>query len=137
MIPHILIVNKDQNAARVTAAIVGRVVPAAKLTVASGVDAARRSVPQQPPDILLIDLSPGHLEDDRLIRTVKAFNPRALVIALTSLAPHAAARRFTERQIDGYVAKGSDPAALMEALRDAIQQQGGAEKRQHRLARGL
>jgi CheY-like chemotaxis protein len=122
MIPHILIVDSDQNAARVTAAIVTRVVPDATMTVVPTADQGRQCVPAQPPNILLIDMSSNQLDDERLIRTVKAFNPDALVIALTALAPRTAARRFPTSQIDGYVEKGGDPIALKEALSEALRQ---------------
>lgn len=121
MIPHILIVDSDQNAARITAAIIARTTPGATLAVVPSAEHGLHCVPAQPPSILLFDVSSNHLDDERLIRTVKAFNPNALVIALTALAPRAAARRFPKSQIDGYVEKGGDPATLVKTLSEALQ----------------
>lgn len=120
MIPHILIVDADAVAARVTAAIVARVLPSATRAVEPTAERGRRRVHQQPPDILLLDLSPNQLVDDRLIREVRALNAQARVIALTSFPSPAALRRLSDRQIDGYVEKGCAPEALMRALREAL-----------------
>ncbi|MBC8076629.1 MAG: response regulator transcription factor [Chloroflexales bacterium] len=122
MIAHILIVDADGNAARVTAAIIARVVPVATLAVEPTVEGGRRRVQEQAPDMLLLDLSPNQRADDCLIREVKARNAHALVIALTARSARSALRQFPERQIDRYVAKGCEPELLVRALRDAVQQ---------------
>jgi DNA-binding NarL/FixJ family response regulator len=122
MIAHILIVDADCIAARVTEALVARLVSSATRVVEPTAEGGRRHVHQQPPDMLLLDLSPNQLADDRLIREVKAFNPHALVIALTSLTSPAARRRLRDRQIDVYVEKGCAPEVLVSALRNAREQ---------------
>ena len=123
MIPHILIIDPDEAAARVTRALLTRVVPAAAVVVEPTVERGRRRVQERPPDILLLDVSANQLADERLIREVRALNPHTRVIALAGGETRAARRLLATQQIDGYLEKASAPETLVRALRELLAQQ--------------
>ena len=122
MAPHILIVDPDASAARITRAGVERVVPDATVTVEPNPDRGWHSVQRRCPDVLIID-PPQHIVTTvRLIQDLKQLAPQAQVIVLTS-APTPTLRRTLQRLgADAYLAKPAPLPVLMEVLQHAVLQ---------------
>ena len=95
MIPHILIVEADCAAAQVTSAMLARAVPSASVSVESNVAAARRSMQEHPPNVVIVDPVRQLPESIGLVQHVKTEHPDVRIIVIAS-APTPALRREME-----------------------------------------
>lgn len=114
--PHILIVDADSSAARVTRTLVERVAPHSILAVEANAERGLLSVQQIPPDILIIDPSPNNRSDEQLIKHLKTSVPGVQVIVLTSSSTLMLRRQMHELGVDLYIEKLSAPTPLIEGL---------------------
>lgn len=122
MVPHILIVDPDASATRITRAGVERVVPEATVTVEPNPERAWRSIQRHCPDVLIIDPPPHTPATERLIQDLKRLSPLAQVIVLASTPTPTLRRTLQQVGADTYLAKPAPLAVLMEALQLAVQQ---------------
>ncbi|GAB4124522.1 MAG: response regulator [Roseiflexaceae bacterium] len=119
--PHILIVDADQSAARVTKTLVERVDPHATLVIETSAERGRISALEHQPDILIIDPSTyNHAADEQLIRQVKAHLPTARVIVLASAPTLTLRRRMLQIGADLYLEKPTATVPLIEGLRSIL-----------------
>src|SRR3954447_11562788 len=115
MNPHILIVDSDASAARITRAGVVRVAPAATLVVETDAEGGLRSARNHPPDLLIID-PPRHSPlGTQLIRELKA-SPAGHVIVLASAPTPALRRQMQVLGVDMYLEKPTLLAHLANAV---------------------
>ncbi len=105
MLPHILIVESDFAAARVTSAILARAVPTAIVSVESDFEAARRSMQSHPPDVLIVDPVRHRPESIWLIQHLKTKHPDAHVIVIASAPTPALRREMEGLGVDAYLEK--------------------------------
>jgi DNA-binding response OmpR family regulator len=105
MVPHILIVDTDMSAAKVTRAVVSRAVPEARVAIAPAGGDIALNVHSDCPDVLIIDPSPHHVDGVRLIRELKAERASARVIVIASAPTPALRRMMAEVQVDAYLEK--------------------------------
>lgn len=118
--PHILIVDADTSAARVTRTLVERVEPHATLAVEANAERGRLSARNHRPDILIIDPSPYSRGDELLVKQIKAEFPGARVIVLTSSPTSALRRRMHALGADLYIEKPAPPNTLVDGLRTLL-----------------
>lgn len=115
--PHVLIVDADPSAARVTRTLVEHVDPHVTLAVEASAERGRLSARDHHPDILIIDPSPYTRADELLVKQIKAESPAVRVIVLTSASTGALRRRMAELGADLYLEKPSAPTTLVDGLR--------------------
>lgn len=116
MVPHILVVDTDAGAARVTRAVVARAIPEATVEIAPTFERALLSVQGHPADVLIIDPGPFRADGTRLIEQVKATYPHTRVIVIASMPAPALRRTVQGLGVAAYLEK---PAVLTQ-LRDEL-----------------
>ncbi len=117
---HVLIIDPDASAARITSAGVERVVPDAIVMVEPNPEQAWHSVQRHCPDVLIIDPPRHTMTTERLIQGLKRVCPAAQVIVLAS-APTPTLRGTMQRLgVDAFLAKPAPLVVLMEALQHAL-----------------
>lgn len=121
MAPHILIIDADANAARVTSAGIRRVVPEATVVVATDTEAGWLSLQRQPPDVLVIDPPRHSLAGTRLIARLKVAHPEAHVIVLASASTPGLRRDLEQLGVHAYLEKPALLARLNEVLGAVVQ----------------
>lgn len=121
MVPHILIIDADANAARVTSAGITRVVPEATVVVETNTEAGWLSLQRQPPDVLVIDPPRHSLGGTRLIARLKAAHPEAHVIVLASASTPGLRRALERLGVHAYLEKPAPLARLNEVLGAVVQ----------------
>ncbi|MFO7171038.1 MAG: response regulator [Chloroflexota bacterium] len=102
---HILIIDADTAAARVTNAIVARDIPEAGVFVATSINQAWQSLENQWPDILIIDPSPQRHSAAELIRYVKANRAETRVLVIASAPTPGLRREMEGLGVDQYLEK--------------------------------
>lgn len=121
MAPHILIIDPDVSAARITRAGVERAVPGATLVVEPNPEQGWFSIQRLRPDVVIIDPPSLSLVTERLIQSLKETYPETQVIVLAS-SPTPAQRRNLQRiGADIYLAKPAPLVTLIEAVHRAIE----------------
>ena len=115
MAPHILIVDADRNAARVTGALIGRVAPHTTLRYAStpyqGWLAAQCSMP----DMLIIDPGPHNPANTLLIQLCTASWPQLQIVVLTLTRA-----TLAQCRADVHIDKSVTTTTLVDTLRTVI-----------------
>jgi DNA-binding response OmpR family regulator len=119
--PHILIVDTDASAARITRAGVERMAPDVTIAVEADAEGARRSLYHHPPDILIIDPPRHSLAGMHLIRDLKAAFPAVGVIVLASAPSPTLRREMLLLGVDVYLEKPALLAHLVDAVRATLQ----------------
>ncbi len=72
------------------------------------------------PDLVLMDISMPVMDGIEATRRIKALQPSACVVVLSSYGDEAHVTRAVEAGADGYLLKHSDPRQLVQAIRDAM-----------------
>lgn len=116
---HILLVDGDDSATQVTAAVVQRSLPSATLRSEPTVQGAWASAQQTPPDALIIDPSPHGQAGLRLIQRCKELRPTLRVIVLASAPTPGLRARVQRLGVDLYLEKPATLAPLSETLKAA------------------
>jgi CheY-like chemotaxis protein len=123
---HILLVDPDPGAAQVTAALVLRAAPEARLTREPDALRALQQLPQLRPDVLIVDPSPAPLAGLELIRLARTLQPAAQIIVLPSQPTLRLRRQMDEFGVAHYLEK---PAPLpLDELRALFTRPRSAEQ---------
>lgn len=109
---HILLIEPDCGASRVTRAIVLQAAPRVRLTLEPDAEVAHRRLALLLPDVVIIDPSPALPASMQLIEMAKAPPLEARVLVLASDPTAWLRRRLLGLGVDHYVEK---PAPLMVA----------------------
>jgi DNA-binding NarL/FixJ family response regulator len=120
MIPHILIIDADPNAAQITRALVARVAPNAAMRIAPTAQHGRTYLDQRPLDMVIIDPSWNMRADTQLIEYVRQAQPEVYLLALPSVSTPGLRKRMASLGVNAYVEKAAAPPQLLNALRHAI-----------------
>ncbi|MFN8496469.1 MAG: response regulator [Anaerolineae bacterium] len=120
MSSHVLIVDADSSAARVTQAGVGRVVPDATLAVVGSTREAWQSAQRHHPDVLIIDPSPDPFGCARLIGLLREQHVPVRIIVLASRSSPALRRDLERLGVTDYINKPAPLPQLLQKVQSAL-----------------
>jgi len=120
MVPHILIVDANTNAAQVTRAVVARTLPEATVAVVPTLEAAKLQLQHQPQDMLILDPSPDMLADAPFLQRLKGDLLAAHVMVLCSAPTPALRRQMEALGVDVYLEKPVVLSLFAQKLRSIL-----------------